>query len=374
MIASFGTGAGDNDLSKTSGFAYGVKLTTTASGGPFNNITLNYYKDSDLSVYAEDGVHLYVLTAEYSGRASDLGTGTSGYVTHATTVTSNQWVFPASQELSANTTYYVYMNGESTTSLDGGSLTAETYSLAASGQPYATQTNQQLAFSLEGTVNDAPNAAPAGLVLSVSSVAENETIGTVVGTFSTTDADTGDTHTYTLVSGSGDTDNANFTIDGTSLKTAVSFDYETQSSQMIRVETDDGNGGTLEQIFTISITDDTSDNPQVVSYGWEDDGVHHGKSGNLKSAVNVGAENGVTPRTGAAMLRLRGDSVGGNAPEAYLVWITGLAEGDQVTASFWVSGLVDNNQNSTGRIWGGYTSASRISAGSEGSAGGNETY
>ena len=33
-----------------------------------------------------------------------------------------------------------------------------------------------------------------------------------MGTASTTDANAGDTHTYTLVSGTGDTDNASFTI------------------------------------------------------------------------------------------------------------------------------------------------------------------
>jgi len=219
-----------------------------------------------------------------------------------------------------------------------------------------------------------PNNAPTGLALSAATVAENESAGTVVGTFSTTDDDTGDTHTYTLISGTGDTDNASFTIDGDSLKTAAVFDYETQSSYSIRVKTDDGNGGTFQQAFTITVTDDTSDNPQVVTYGWENGGVHLGKSGNLKSAANVGVENGVTPRDGSAMLSLTGDSVSGNAPEAYLVWVAGLTEGDQVTASFWVHGQSDNGVNSSGRVWGGYTSASQISSQSKGSASGNSAY
>jgi len=146
-----------------------------------------------------------------------------------------------------------------------------------------------------------PNNAPTGLALSAATVAENEAAGTVVGTFSTTDDDTGDMHAYTLVSGTGDTDNVSFTIDGETLKTAASFDYETKSSYSIRVKTDDGNGGTFQQTFTITVTDDTSDNPQVVTYGWENGGVYLGKSGNLKSAVNVGAENGVTPHEGSKM-------------------------------------------------------------------------
>ena len=104
-----------------------------------------------------------------------------------------------------------------------------------------------------------PNEDPTGLALSNAGVAENEAVGTVVGAFTTTDADTGDTHTYTLASGTGDTDNGSFKITGSSLETTATFDYEAQSSQMIRVKTDDGNGGTFEQAFTISITDIVED-------------------------------------------------------------------------------------------------------------------
>ena len=68
------------------------------------------------------------------------------------------------------------------------------------------------------------------------------------------------THTY-AGQRQGDTDNASFTIDGDSLKTTTSIDYETKSSYFIRVKTDDGNGGVLEKDFVITVTDDTADNP-----------------------------------------------------------------------------------------------------------------
>ncbi|WP_448600465.1 cadherin domain-containing protein, partial [Thermoleptolyngbya sp.] len=54
------------------------------------------------------------------------------------------------------------------------------------------------------------NEAPTAIALTSTSVNENVPVGTTVGTFSTTDPDTGDTHTYTLVSGTGDADNASF--------------------------------------------------------------------------------------------------------------------------------------------------------------------
>ncbi|MBI9089419.1 MAG: hypothetical protein JEZ12_09385 [Desulfobacterium sp.] len=62
-------------------------------------------------------------------------------------------------------------------------------------------------------------------------------------------------HTYTLVSGTGGGDNAQFTIAGDQLKTAATFDADVKSSYSIRVKVDDGNGGTFEKAFTISIND-----------------------------------------------------------------------------------------------------------------------
>ena len=125
-----------------------------------------------------------------------------------------------------------------------------------------------------------PNEDPTGLALSNAGVAENEAVGTVVGAFTTTDADTGDTHTYTLASGTGDTDNGSFKITGSSLETTATFDYEAQSSQMIRVKTDDGNGGTFEQAFTISITDIVEDTtaPSVSSFTLSDVALKAGDS------------------------------------------------------------------------------------------------
>lgn len=103
------------------------------------------------------------------------------------------------------------------------------------------------------TVN-AVNDVPTNISLSSSSVAENQASGTAVGTLSATDVDAGDTHTFTLVSGSGDTDNGSFTISVTSLKTAAEFDYETKNSYSILVRTTDSGSLTYEKVFAISIT------------------------------------------------------------------------------------------------------------------------
>ena len=98
------------------------------------------------------------------------------------------------------------------------------------------------------------NETPTNISLSSSSISENVPTGTTVGTLSTTDVDSGDTFTYSLYDTLNYPDNSSFTITGTSLKSAVVFDYETQSSYSIRVRSTDAGGLTFTKTITITIT------------------------------------------------------------------------------------------------------------------------
>ena len=91
------------------------------------------------------------------------------------------------------------------------------------------------------------------LTLSLYAVAENATVGTVVGILTATDDD--DTHIFSLASGTGDTDNASFEIVGTDLMTKAVFDYEMKSSYSLRIGVDDQSGGVFEKDFTITVAD-----------------------------------------------------------------------------------------------------------------------
>jgi len=97
------------------------------------------------------------------------------------------------------------------------------------------------------------NDVPSDIALSNSLVAENQDPGFVVGTLTTTDQDSADSHTYSLVSGDGNDDNGWFAISGNQIQTAASFDYETSSSYSIRVKTDDQNSGIFEEQFIIDV-------------------------------------------------------------------------------------------------------------------------
>jgi hypothetical protein len=108
--------------------------------------------------------------------------------------------------------------------------------------------------TLQITVTDV-NEAPSGLGLSNNTILESAAIGSTIGQLYNTDPDTSDSHTYTLVSGVGDTGNGNFRIEGNQLLTNAALDYETQTSHSIRIRTQDSGGNISEQSLTINITD-----------------------------------------------------------------------------------------------------------------------
>ena len=122
----------------------------------------------------------------------------------------------------------------------------------SSGTDYTIGTTN----SITGTIlnDDTINQAPTDLTLSNSTIAENQAIGTAIGTFTSTDPDTGNTLSYSLVTGTGDIDNALFAISDNQLQSNGIFDFETKNSYSIRVKTTDQGGLSYEKDLTIGIT------------------------------------------------------------------------------------------------------------------------
>jgi hypothetical protein len=117
-----------------------------------------------------------------------------------------------------------------------------------------TQDQGGLAFEKFYTISiNNVNETPTDLVLSASSVNENVAVNTTVGTFTSTDPDAANTFTYTLVAGTGDTDNASFNISGSDLRIGISPDFEVKNSYSVRIRTQDQGGLSFEKFFTISI-------------------------------------------------------------------------------------------------------------------------
>ena len=116
------------------------------------------------------------------------------------------------------------------------------------------------------------NIAPTDIELdgaNTDNVNENRLIGAEIGTLTTIDADAGDSHTYSLVAGAGDTDNGSFTINGDKLLLNTSPNFEAQNSYSIRIQTDDGFGGTYAEAFTISVVDITTENDTATTEVWK---------------------------------------------------------------------------------------------------------
>ena len=144
-----------------------------------------------------------------------------------------------------------------------GTGAAQSASPLGMGIPNNTD-NATYISSLRGSPS---NSAPTGISLSSLSIAENNAVNAVVGTLSTTDADSGDTFTYSLVAGTGSTDNASFNISGSSLRAGVDFNFEALSSYSIRVRTTDSVGSTFEKVFEITVTNVT-DSPAEYKADW----------------------------------------------------------------------------------------------------------
>ncbi len=92
-------------------------------------------------------------------------------------------------------------------------------------------------------------------------ITENTTANTDLGTLSATDADAGDTFTYTLENNSA----AYFAIDGNTLKLAKTVDYETTKNLNITVRVTDANSHTFSKTFTFDIDDINDETPSDVT-------------------------------------------------------------------------------------------------------------
>ncbi|MDD2699058.1 MAG: BspA family leucine-rich repeat surface protein, partial [Arcobacteraceae bacterium] len=106
-----------------------------------------------------------------------------------------------------------------------------------------------------------PNSIPTNIILSPSIISENSTAGTTIGTLSSTDADSSDTHTYSFCGGVNDN---SFIITGTTLKSNSVFDYETKSSYSVCIRTTDSANAIYDKNVTISIIN-LNETPTITS-------------------------------------------------------------------------------------------------------------
>ena len=108
-----------------------------------------------------------------------------------------------------------------------------------------------------------PNQAPTDIALSNAAVNENSPAGTVVGSLSATDPDTGDSFTYTL----SDNPGGYFAIDGANLVVATPLDRELAGSRDVTVRVTDSAHNTFDQTFSIAVGDVNDTAPAITTAG-----------------------------------------------------------------------------------------------------------
>ncbi|KJV06591.1 cadherin repeat domain-containing protein [Methylocucumis oryzae] len=97
------------------------------------------------------------------------------------------------------------------------------------------------------------NETPTDIALSANTVNENVPANTIIGNLSSTDPDSGNSFSYSLVGGSGATDNALFTISGNQLLLNNSPNFENQASYNIRIRTTDQGGLFFDKVFSVNV-------------------------------------------------------------------------------------------------------------------------
>ena len=132
--------------------SFGESFTTPA-GGPWNNITFNFFSDRPPVTPSATGT-AFLFSQAYTGNPAALSSAAPGFIASSTGISGGAYVFDPSVQLAANTVYWIFENGVLTVS-GGDAVSADTAYFAptpssnfvvAIGAPQATN------FAVNGTV------------------------------------------------------------------------------------------------------------------------------------------------------------------------------------------------------------------------------
>ena len=102
-------------VQNTGGPSFGIDIAflgqsfTTPSGGPWDDVTFNFYSNVPPTTPTAAGT-AFLLSQEYLGTPSNLSSSTPGFLGESTGITGGRYVFPAALELQPGNQYFVYGN------------------------------------------------------------------------------------------------------------------------------------------------------------------------------------------------------------------------------------------------------------------------
>ncbi|QEI04969.1 DUF4214 domain-containing protein [Pigmentiphaga aceris] len=214
-----------------------IAFTDTAAADAFTAVTGN------LSASDADGIASYGVSG-----AMSVNTVIGGTTYDLSRVGTYGTLYMASA-----TGAYVYVPNDAAINALGAGSQSESFTVSATdGHAAPATATAPLVINVTGA-NDAPTA----LTLGNTTIAQSLGVNATVGSLGTTDAESGQSHTYSLVAGDGvnDVANASFSISGNTLRandaaSLAAGDYR------IFVRTSDGQGGSFDKAFTITVVDD----------------------------------------------------------------------------------------------------------------------
>ena len=152
-------------------------------------------------------------------------------------------------------TYALVTNPGGTFALAGGTLSLAT-AAGPAGTTYTVRIrstdNGGLSLDKDFVITAVAAQPPTAIATTADIVLQGTATGTALGTFTATDPNTGDTHIFALVAGTGAGDNALFSIAGSTLQLAAPVPAG-RTSLNLRVRATDNGGLFLEAAFTLAV-------------------------------------------------------------------------------------------------------------------------
>jgi hypothetical protein len=137
---------------------YAGQSFTTPAGGPWGNITFNFFSDASPATTPNAIGTAYLLSQVFAGTPAALSPAAPGFIATDTSIVGNVYVFDPSVMLQPNTQYFLYSNalfpGGSVTGGPAGSGLYVTVSSDSSFTPGAGTFN----FALDGTAAPEPGS------------------------------------------------------------------------------------------------------------------------------------------------------------------------------------------------------------------------
>ncbi len=245
---------------------YYVLIDATAFDDPSGNSFAGISDKTDWNFTSEDVIAPTVSSLSPTDNATDVAVSTSLVITFNENVqegTGNITIYKEDDtqvEQIAINDARVTFDGTTGVTIDQSSNLADAtgfYIQIDNGAitDQSSNTNAYGGINDETTWNFTTNSDPTDITLSVDNIDEEQAVGAVACTLATVDADDVDSYTYTLVAGSGDSNNTYFTISNDTLYTGKVFNYEVKTSYGVRIQTEDSYGSTFQKAFTIDIND-----------------------------------------------------------------------------------------------------------------------